>query len=62
MSHIYKREICKHCVYRGTVGEVIQQSKDFFAWKEKNLIGTYRTLEEAMEALQQRHLPEDLRV
>jgi hypothetical protein len=44
------------------MGEVIQQSKDFFAWKERNLIGTYRTLEEAMEALQQRHLPEDLRV
>ena len=26
-----------------------------------NLIGTYRTLEEAMEPLRQRYLPEDLR-
>jgi hypothetical protein len=43
--------------YEGPLGEVVCYGRDFFAWKEGRLIGTYPTLEEAMESLEQRERP-----
>jgi hypothetical protein len=37
--------------YRGPFGEVSHSGRNFFAWQDGHLIGTYRTLEKAMEHL-----------
>jgi hypothetical protein len=37
--------------YQGNLGEVVCNGQYFFAWKDACLIGTSKTLEEAMEAL-----------
>jgi hypothetical protein len=38
-------------LYRGPFGEVSQSGRNFFAWQNGHLIGTYRTFEKAMEHL-----------
>jgi hypothetical protein len=38
-------------VYQGPLGQVVDNGWYFFAWKDGFLIGTYNTLEQAMETL-----------
>jgi hypothetical protein len=41
-----------HCSYHGPLGEVSRAGRYFLAWKEETiLIGTYQTLDAAIEAL-----------
>ena len=37
--------------YRGPFGEVSHSGRNFFAWQDGHLIGTYQTFEKAMEHL-----------
>jgi len=37
--------------FEGLWGEVVLNARYFFAWKDGYLIGTYKTLEEAIESL-----------
>jgi hypothetical protein len=37
--------------YRGPLGQVLHYERYFFAWKDRQILGTYKTLEEAMECL-----------
>jgi len=37
--------------YHGPFGEVSHSGRDYFAWQDGHLIGTYRTFEKAMEHL-----------
>jgi hypothetical protein len=38
--------------YRGPLGEIVHQGTSFFARRDGFLIGTYNTLEEALESLE----------
>ena len=49
-----KDEMRSPYAYEGPLGEVVHYGRDFFAWQKGRLIGTYSTLEEAMESLQER--------
>jgi hypothetical protein len=40
-----------HYAYQGVLGEVVPNGRNFFAWKDGFWMGTYNTLEVAMEAL-----------
>jgi hypothetical protein len=46
-----KDEIRNWYAFEGPSGEVVHNAKYFFAWREGVLVGTYKTLEEAMESL-----------
>jgi hypothetical protein len=37
--------------YRGPFGEISHSGRNFFAWQDGHLIGTYGTFEKAMEHL-----------
>jgi hypothetical protein len=37
--------------YEGPLGQVVHKGRYFFAWRDGFLIGTYHTLEQAMESL-----------
>ena len=37
--------------YHGPFGEVSHSGRDYFAWQDGHLIGTYQTFEKAMEHL-----------
>jgi len=41
-----------HYAYRGPLGEVVRHGQTFSAWKDAFPIGTYETLQEAMESLE----------
>jgi hypothetical protein len=49
-----KREIRTWYAFEGPLGEVVHNKRFFFAWKDGCLMGTYRTLGEAMESLEGR--------
>ena len=38
--------------YQGSLGQVVDNGRYFFAWKDGVLIGTYNALEKAMESLE----------
>jgi len=40
-----------HYAYKGVLGEVVPNGRNFFAWKDGFWMGTYNTLHAAMEAL-----------
>jgi hypothetical protein len=42
----------RYYAYRGALGEIVRHKASFFAWRDGFLIGTYNTLEEAMESLE----------
>jgi hypothetical protein len=46
------RVTTNHCSYHGPLGEVSRAGHYFLAWKEETIfIGTYQTLDAAIEAL-----------
>ena len=49
-----KREVRTWHAFEGPSGEVVHSKRFFFAWKDGCLMGTYSTLEEAMESLEGR--------
>jgi hypothetical protein len=51
------KKMSKSHVYRGVLGEVLCDGRDFVAWQDGFRIGTYSTLEEAMESLAWREKP-----
>ena len=52
MSRRHKRvEVSDHYVYQGPLGEVVEGNRFFFACKDRHILGTFNTLEEAILAL-----------
>jgi hypothetical protein len=51
MSRRDKLQVSNRYAYQGPLGEIVEGSRYFFAWKDGHLLGTHGTLEEAMESL-----------
>ena len=56
-----KAELRNWFAFEGPLGEVVYNSRYFFAWKEGHLMGTYSTLKEATESLAPRERPKTKR-
>jgi hypothetical protein len=46
-----KNEVRTWYAFEGPSGEIVHNKQFFFAWKEGCLLGTYNTLEKAVESL-----------
>jgi len=46
-----KDEMRNWYAFEGPLGEIVHNTRYFFAWKQGHMVGTYGTLKEAMDSL-----------